>query len=69
MYPGEQRECQADGKEDNMKISEVLEALDIVNEYINMLDKQGALSLDEARELEEADDIIRTFLLDKMEEK
>ena len=52
-----------------MKISKVLEALDMVNEYINMLDEQDALSLDEARELEEADDIIRTFLLDKMEER
>lgn len=69
MYPGGQREYQANGRENNMKISKVLEALDMVNEYINMLDEQGALSLDEARELEEADDIIRTFLLDKMEER
>lgn len=69
MYPGGQRAHQADGRENNMKISKVLEALDMVNEYINMLDEQGALSLDEARELEEADDIIRTFLLDKMEER
>lgn len=50
-----------------MEVSKVLEALDIINGYINMLDAQGVLSLDEARELEEADDIIRTFLLDKME--
>ena len=69
MYPGGQREHQADGRKNNMKILKVLEALVIVNEYINMLDEQGALSLDEARELEEADDIIRTFLLDKMEER
>ena len=52
-----------------MEISKVLEALDIVNGYINMLDAQGVLFIDEARELEEADDIIRTFLLSKMEEK
>ena len=47
-------------------IKKALEALNVVNDYINMLDEQGEISLDEARELEEADDIIRTFLLDKM---
>ena len=48
-----------------MKACENLTFLKNITAYINMLDEQEVISLDEARELEEALDIIHTFLIDR----
>lgn len=52
-----------------MKACENLTFLKNITAYINMLDEQEVISLDEARELEEALDIIHTFLIERTAEE
>lgn len=52
-----------------MKACENLTFLKNITAYINMLDEQEVISLDEARELEEALDIIHTFLIERTTEE
>ena len=52
-----------------MKACENLTFLKNINAYINMLDEQEVISIDIARELEEALDIIHTFLIERATEE